>query len=224
MCRRLVDVGYVVRPLEEGFVYHKFLPSDVRDHPEIPRHFHVLKSKCYFALSHGPPGSSPSPRSAKVWADSSATAAARSTHTDERARLSPADVAKFEVDRSEAPNAGLEAFASGTPRTRDPAWFAERRTPLLAFPVKRALDTKLHICFLSQEYPPDRVGGIGRVVHHLATGLAGAGHVVRVLTCDRSHATVDFEEGVWVHRLPVLAHDVPCPDAWPCPRGSGTTR
>jgi glycogen(starch) synthase len=219
MCRRLVDAGYVVRPLEEGFVYHKILPSHIREQREITRDYRsVLKNKVYFSLRHGPAGLS----FAEISEGVGEFIRDRRTEVHEHGRtgaLSPADVAKFEIDRSEAPNAGLEAFASGAPRTRDAAWFAERRTPLVAFPVKRAVDTKLHICFLSQEYPPDRVGGIGRVVHHLATGLAGDGHVVRVLTSGRSHETVDFEEGVWVHRLPVTAHDGPGAGAAAVPQG-----
>ena len=35
---------------------------------------------------------------------------------------------------------------------------------------------------LSWEYPPLLVGGLGRHVHALATGLAAAGHEVTVVT------------------------------------------
>jgi hypothetical protein len=63
---------------------------------------------------------------------------------------------------------------------------------------------KLTIALLSQQYPPGVIGGIGRLTLDLAQGLAERGHNVHVLTRATSEGTantVDFEDGVWVHRL-----------------------
>src|SRR5580704_11384482 len=73
---------------------------------------------------------------------------------------------------------------------------------------------KLTIALLSQQYPPGVVGGIGRLTTDLAQGLAACGHNVHVLT--RSPAgdatnTVDFEDGVWVHRLVEDRSEDPAP-------------
>jgi len=68
---------------------------------------------------------------------------------------------------------------------------------------------RLTLCYLSTEYPPVRVNGIGRVVHSLATGLAAAGHVVHVITRGEGHPRVDLEDGVWVHRMPVGPREPP---------------
>ena len=55
VCRRLVDRGYLVRALDDGFVYHKFLPSSVRERPDVVKdYYQVLKSKFYFRSSTAP--------------------------------------------------------------------------------------------------------------------------------------------------------------------------
>lgn len=67
--------------------------------------------------------------------------------------------------------------------------------PVLAQRSKRV------ICLLTQSYPPQLVGGVGRYIHQLARILASLGHKVHVLTRAVTHPTVDLEEGVWVHRV-----------------------
>jgi glycogen synthase len=62
-------------------------------------------------------------------------------------------------------------------------------------------DERIKICLLSQDYLPKTCGGIGVWTHELATGLAALGHEVTVITRGNDHPTVDFENGVWVHRI-----------------------
>ena len=71
----------------------------------------------------------------------------------------------------------------------------------------------MKVLLVSWEYPPVVVGGLGRHVHHLATGLADAGHDVVVLTRRPSgtdavsHPTIDtVAEGV---RVVAVAEDPP---------------
>jgi glycosyltransferase involved in cell wall biosynthesis len=61
----------------------------------------------------------------------------------------------------------------------------------------------LHVCFLSQEYPPETGwGGIGAYTHELAHGLARAGQKVTVISlAERGEDTVTHIEGVQVHRI-----------------------
>jgi hypothetical protein len=71
---------------------------------------------------------------------------------------------------------------------------------------------KLTVCCLSQQYPPGVVEGIGRLTHDIACGLAARGHNIHVLTRSSSEGnTVDFEEGVWVHRLVQDREEEPAP-------------
>ncbi len=61
----------------------------------------------------------------------------------------------------------------------------------------------LHVCFLSQEYPPQTGwGGIGAYTHELAHGLARAGQKVTVISlAEREEETVTQLNGVEVHRI-----------------------
>jgi glycogen(starch) synthase len=209
VCRRLIDSGYVVRTLDDGFVYHKFLPSSVRDKPDVVKdYYQVLKSKFYFALKHGTRH-----KSFFEVCEDLASFVQVAKHDVERAvsigLLSVADQRKFESDSHKASNAAFEAFLYAKPRTRRPEWFGSNTEALLPFPTRRPRHEKLNVCYLTQEYPPTRVNGIGRVVHLLATGMADAGHVVHVLTRGEGGPRVDLEEGVWVHRLAIVEHAPP---------------
>ena len=61
----------------------------------------------------------------------------------------------------------------------------------------------MRILMLSWEYPPRIVGGISRVVYHLAQELGVAGHCVTVLTMtDENLPPAEMDGAVSVHRVP----------------------
>jgi glycosyltransferase involved in cell wall biosynthesis len=62
-------------------------------------------------------------------------------------------------------------------------------------------DQALHVCFISHQYPPAVIGGIGRFTADLAAGFAAAGHDVHVLTSQDGVCGATVEDGVGVHRL-----------------------
>lgn len=209
VCWRLVEQGWVVKALDDGYVYHKFLPSDVRGENRAARNrYQVIKSKCFFALKHGLGVHS------FYEVCQSILGFVENQRADYRwcvanGLLTEEDLKQFESDVHAAFDAALWSFASHVDKTRSPEWFAERQQPFLPFTVRRPASDKLHICFFSQEYPPGPVNGIARFVHTLATGLAAEGHLVRVLTRGESHDRVDLEEGVWVHRIVIEEHPLP---------------
>lgn len=61
----------------------------------------------------------------------------------------------------------------------------------------------LHVCFISQEYPPETGwGGIGAYTHEMAHGLARAGQRVTVISlAERGQERVTRIDGVEVHRI-----------------------
>jgi glycosyltransferase involved in cell wall biosynthesis len=60
----------------------------------------------------------------------------------------------------------------------------------------------LHICFVSQEYPPETGwGGIGAYTYEMACGLAAAGHRVTVISLAVGAETTREIAGVTVHRV-----------------------
>ena len=69
----------------------------------------------------------------------------------------------------------------------------------------------LRVCFISHQYPPGMVGGIGRFTADLAAGFAANGHDVHVLTSHGGVSGVSVEDGVWLHRLvsqPVVPKEI----------------
>jgi glycogen synthase len=203
VCCRFVDRGWVVRAIDDGFVYHKFLPSNIRGtNRAIRNRYPVFKSKCYFALKYG------FGRHSFYEVCTNLLAFTERSRDDyrwcvEQGLLSEEDFKQFEADVDSAFDAAFTAYVNGVDKVRTPEWFSQHQQPFLSFPVRRTAEDKLHVCFFSQEYPPGPVHGIGRFVHTLATGLAAEGHLVRVLTRGDGHNRVDLEEGVWVHRVVV---------------------
>lgn len=60
----------------------------------------------------------------------------------------------------------------------------------------------MKICFLSRDYPPNFVGGVGTYVLEISRALAGLGHEVHVITGAGEGPAGEFlEEGVHVHRF-----------------------
>jgi len=64
-----------------------------------------------------------------------------------------------------------------------------------------AIDS-LHICLISEEYPPDTGwGGIGTYTYNLARGFAEAGHRVEVIAGALGPAQTVIDAGVSIHRI-----------------------
>jgi len=209
VCLRLIDAGYVIRQLDDGLVYHKFLPSDIRGETRVARdRYAVLKNTCYFALKNARAGSSFFDLCAGL-ADFVEAQRGDILGNIEMGFLAPCDLDKFEADVPRAFDAGWQHFLAGGPKTRSAAWFDQRQQPFVPFPIRRVSAQRLHVALISQDYPPGLLGGIGRITHILATGLAEAGHVVRVLTTGAGHNRVDLEDGVWVHRIVATSHPAP---------------
>jgi len=208
VCCRLIDRGLVVAAKDDGFVYHKFLSSEIRDTERVYSDWYqVLKSRFYFGFKHGLPASS----LAEVCAQQAPfvdTLRANMTLNVEAGVLGPEALAKFEADVANASNLALERYVAGTTQERPPAWFDDPE-PLVDFGARRPPGRKLHVCILSQEYTPGPVNGIARVLQSLAEGLAARGHVVRVLTAGEGNPRIDLEHGVWVHRIAVGPQPVP---------------
>lgn len=214
LCVRLIDRGWKIALLDNGFVYHKYLPSNVRSVERVVSNwFPIMKNLVYFAHRHG--ASTGSPVRAAQDVTEYVRGARESVVAQMAAGLAPSD-AERRLDEvlAQAPQIGKQHAEAGPPRVR-PAEFFARRRPFLRFGTHHPPGRRLHLCFFSQEYPPGPVSGIGRVIHELAVGLAERGHVVRVLTRGADEATVDLEEGVWVHRVPVTDERILAEDRTP---------
>lgn len=65
--------------------------------------------------------------------------------------------------------------------------------------------------FLSQEFPPHKVGGVGRYIDQLTRALAEQGLNIHVVTPAQTDQTAGLalENGVWVHRISGHAYSTP---------------
>lgn len=209
VCRRLIDCGWAVRATPAGVVHHKFLPSDVRTPGRATKNrWPVIKNKTYFALKHGLRFHSFAEVGRNL-SDFVGTQRAEVERDVLAGLLTDDDCAQFEVDVVSASDAGFARFRSGADRTRARSWFDERAQAFRPFTTLLVRDQKLTVCYLINEWPPDQLNGIARVVHTKATGLAARGHVVHVFTRGAGHPRVDLEAGVWVHRVPPVHHSIP---------------
>ena len=215
VCLRLVDAGYALKQLPNAFVYHRFLPSHIRTENRVVTAWHsILKNKAYFALKNSPPDAS-FRRMLAEWERFCAQAEANITYHIARGDLPRNRLEEF---RRKADAALREGVCAGLSHSRRFLHF-EAAARLRGAVQTDVLDEtnrgqfkpyrtilpgpeKLTICLLSQEYPPGIVGGIGRMTYELALGLAERGHTIHALTkSSAGHNTVDFEDGIWVHRL-----------------------
>jgi glycosyltransferase involved in cell wall biosynthesis len=199
VCLRVTDAGYRVRLLDRAPVHHKFLASHLRsDKRALKKPFAVVKNKYYFTL-----------QSARQSGDVETALTACRGFADklfwdagwcrDHGQLTENEFNAFVRDLAEGVRVGTERGLSDIRKTRTipPAKEDEFRP----FPTLAPEGRRLVVCFVSQEYPPGPVGGIGRFTHDLAVGLAERGHEIRVLTRTPDHARVDLEHGVWVHRI-----------------------
>lgn len=208
VCRRLLDRGLLIRAVDDAFVYHKFLSSEVRTSARAIRdRSNVLKSTAYFALKHGLRWGS--------FADvcrhlAAAVEAHRSDYRwcIDHGLLTASDLEQFERDVHTAFDIALARHRTAGSRERPPEFFATP-PPFVAYPRRLPAGGRLRLCFITQEWPPQPLNGIARVIHTLSNGLAEAGHTVDVLTRGEHQDRVDLEGGVWVHRMVVRGHPQP---------------
>jgi glycogen synthase len=207
---RLIDAGWHIAQVEAGYVHHKFMPNALRNKARVVTNWYpIVKNRIYFGLLNGQP-----------YYTLDAVIADVRTFIDNFARdvdwavgqgfLSPDDRERFRHDVDRAWRNGLARGLAGRRNLADFTTLQRHATPFLPFSERRSpIGRRRRFCFATREYPPGPVGGIGRYVHQLARAIAAQGHDVHVLAQDASGHTIDFEEGVWVHRIPDLPADSP---------------
>lgn len=201
VCCRLVDRGRLIRQLATAAVHHKFLPSAIRNARRVTYALYpILKNKLYFSLvnNHGHYGL------CAALDDMQAFCSAKEHELRDHiagGRANWRDMDQFVVDVERAWAVGLERGQSRQRRLKDPQSLSDPSSPFLPFPRLVPDGGPRTFVFLSQEYPPQPTGGVGRYIHQLACAVAMLGHHVHVLTRGEGHDRIDFEDDVWVHRI-----------------------
>jgi glycosyltransferase involved in cell wall biosynthesis len=197
---RFVDAGFKVAQLDQGFVHHKYMPSHIRNESKVLTSWHsVIKNKTYFSLRHAREHRSLDQIMAAIHATIAEFRAGVRWAVGEN-KLGPEYLDRFETEVDRALQMGLERGLADTPRTAGAAAMRGVGRVVRFAPHLEAAQQRCYV-LLSKTYPPGSVGGIGRYIHQLAREIAALGHQVHVLTESDAHDRVDFEDGVWVHRI-----------------------
>jgi len=198
---QLVDAGHRLRALPRAAVHHKYLASSVRDHQRVlVDPYRVIKDRFRFALlaCRGRPVASVTD-ALVAWAE---TMREGGRYQRDAGALTSAQFERYSARVDEAVAVSLAGAASVERPHRaipepDPAAFVR-------YPTVRPEGRRLTVCFLSKEYPPEDFGGVGRLTADFAREFSARGHEVHVVTETRDVPRVDFEQGVWVHRLELV--------------------
>jgi GT2 family glycosyltransferase len=209
LCCRLVDADFLVRQMPNARVHHKFLPSEIRNEQRITRRrYAVVKNKIYFSIinNRGHYGLNRVVRDAVNFIEDHERDIR--DHV-EYGRLLPDDLSVFQADVDLAWETGMRRGLSGSRRLLRAETLQTYGADYLEYPRPYPKDGRHTFCLISPEYPPGKMGGLGRYLHRLAHSMALLGHHVHILTDGTGHDRVDFEDSVWVHRIVPRSFQVP---------------
>ncbi len=216
---RIVDNGRSIRQLRNAFVHHKHRASHLRNKDNVLRAWYpTLKNKLYYGLSHRH-GYHTAPEVIKHWFDFVQAMRDSCQWAVSKGFLTPADGERFEQEADQALTDGLERGLNGKARTMSPEQAGAPAPAFLPYlRESRRRESRTYV-LMTREYGPGPVGGGALHVGELAKGLADLGHQVHVVTHVGDVSRVDFEDGVWVHRLvaPSDVNGVALTEAGPVP-------
>lgn len=204
VCLRMNDRGYVIRQLPDAYVHHKFLPSHVRDENRVAKYrYPVVKNKIYFALKNARNHVGMQ----EIVDDVRRFVEGQFADVDFHiagGRLGQGDRQQLTDDVNRAWDRALERGMSAGRELINGEKLDRHGCPFksaLKEESAAAMDARTHIVLVSRDYPPGHAGGIATFNRDLAVELAGLGHTIVVVTESKDINRVDFEDGVWVHRI-----------------------
>lgn len=210
VCLRIVDAGFIIAQLPHAYVHHKYAPSNIRGDNKVVRYrYPIIKNKIYFMLKHAKEFYSmerimqeqqsfiQSQRNDVNWAHG-------------QGLLSATDVDTFDADLQAALEVGLKRGIDGVaPDSMITNEKLERYAgEFVSFSLSNNRKCKT-ILLVTRDFPPNHSGGIATFSKDLAESLAETGNIVHVITQSHDINRVDFENGVWVHRLLLREIELP---------------
>lgn len=202
LVRRLLDAGWIVRVVDKGQVFHKFLPSAIRGEQRVALDRRsILVNRAYFAARHQAPYES----HIAVRSDFDAFVTASRL---EIARALEAGIADDAVVHA-------HELAITEAELRLTGWLKDRPAPSRHRPdpdgvVRRR---ELVIDHPKGEHPHIVVvvspASDAATLERRARAIAQSSGVIRVLTIEGPFSTVDLEGGVWRHRLALSLAAIP---------------
>ena len=200
---RLVDAGYQVRMLPDAQVHHKYAASHIRSEKGLPKTWYqIAKSTAYFCIRNAQPGEPLSSTLALIEQHRQRIAADTHWAASQDDWSDQATGEMLETLEAGIADGIKAAFSAPWRQLLQPP--AEHSDDWQVMPRTLPAGERRRIALVTELYPPLPCGGVAVFMHQLAERLARLGHEITVITFGeegRGH-TVDFENGVWVHRIP----------------------
>lgn len=211
ICLLGIDAGYTLQALNGARVYHKYARSHIRTAKRVILDpYTTVKNHCTFAVRYGRVNRPLTDVLAAV-SEYLVTVKQGGYWNRDQGAMTDDQLVHYLERTERAAEVGIrQGLTQPRPFTRIPP---ARAQEFRSFPTHAPIGGRLKTVFVSQEFPPQQ-GGIGRWTADLATEYARLGHEVRVITHGESH-TVDFQDGIWLHRIPVGKVPVPVLDTFP---------
>lgn len=202
VCLRIVDAGYIISQLSNAFVHHKYAASNIRGENKVVRYrYPIIKNKIYFMIKHAREFFSLE----RIMQEKQSFIDAQKNDVNwalSQGFLSNDDLISFNKDLERGLEVGLrrgfEGVAPGAMINAD-----KINKYAGQFSKFSLLLNEHHKTFVlvSRDFPPNHGGGIATFNKDLAESLAQQGNLVHVITQSPDINRVDFENGVWVHRM-----------------------
>jgi glycogen synthase len=200
VCLRIIDLGYLIVQLPNAFVHHKFAASNRRVNRITKNYYSIIKNKAYFSLKHG----------SEFYSTEHIVEKQHQFIKEKRQEvervikegyLTQKDLDQFDQEAmcalSHGVARGFEGVAANAMINREKILrYCGAFNPFI---IDR--ESKKSIIFISKSYAPENFGGIATFTKTIAETLAAMGHIVHVITLGSDSNRVDFESGVWVHRI-----------------------
>ncbi len=196
LCARIVDSGYIVKIVPEALVYHKFAASHIRNSEKVLlRRYPVIKNQAYFAVKHGR-----GIRGFQAARDSSDRFVEdhRRQVLDlvKRAVIPANSIEIFEMEASRAVTDGTARALARTEAVESSGSLFPKPAAFKRYRHRNIASDRLTLCFLAET---EDAGAVAEVAARIAT----LGHTVHLLSPSSCGNLVDFDDGVWSHRVAV---------------------
>lgn len=198
---RVVDAGYKVKIIPHAEVHHKYAPSHIRSTNGVARSWlQIMTSTAYYIIKNALPGT----KLTNCMEAISAHKNNLTNHTNWFLSQDMIDETRHSELLSEITLGADKGIADAFEYPLRQLIGQRAATLWKRFPPLMPTEQRLRLAFVTALYPPRPCGGVAVFINNLAKQLAKSGHEITVITQSepgRGH-TVDFEDGVWVHRLP----------------------
>jgi glycosyltransferase involved in cell wall biosynthesis/GT2 family glycosyltransferase len=204
VCARLIQSGYKIETSPTAEVHHKYAASHIRSEKGVPKTWQqIAKSAAYYCIMNKGENVKLTNSFDNVWKNY--YNCLKSTDNARLNGLQGHEVTRLYAELRLATEQGIfDAFFQKSRKLISQAnlvsaeWLGLDKLPGSESRIFR-------LAFVTDVYPPLPCGGVAVFIRALAEKLAACGHEITVITFTspgRPH-TVDFESGVWVHRLSI---------------------